>query len=99
MKKAYHIIRLLTHEENLDLKWCPSGTKIGINAFIREGLCGGGAYTWSNKSVEEKEGLSSGGLYAGGGGGGGGACKWRNKVMKYKNYIYLKTEFCTHVHG
>ena len=35
-----------------------AGTKIRT-VFIRVGLCpGGGAYTWSNKSVNEKVGLS-----------------------------------------
>ena len=43
------------------MKWYLSALKIGINEFIREGLCaGGGAYTWSNTSVKEKVGLSAG---------------------------------------
>ena len=32
---------------------------------LYEGGGGGGAYTWSNTSVEEKIGLSAGGLYTG----------------------------------
>ena len=39
-----------------------SGSKIGINVFIQVGLYEGG-FTWSNKGVKEKMGLSVGGLY------------------------------------
>ena len=60
----------LLSEENLCLKSYVSSSKIGINAFIPMGLCaragGGGAYTRSNTSVEEKVSLSDGDLYAGG---------------------------------
>ena len=55
MKKVHCIIRCFTHQ------------KIGIKAFIQDGLCVGelinmrGAYTWSKTSVKENEGLSAGG--------------------------------------
>ena len=59
-------------KENLYPKSYLSGPKIGINAFIRKGLCagglsegGGGAYTWSDASVKKKVGLSAGDLYSG----------------------------------
>ena len=52
--------------------------KIGINGFVREGLCAGGLYEGSIRgvSVKEKVALSAGtytrgALYAGGGGGRG----------------------------
>ena len=57
-------------KENLYLKSYISGSKIGTNAFIREGICAGGAYTWSNKSVKEKVTLSAGGPIGKGGVGG-----------------------------
>ena len=54
--------------ENLYLKSPLSGSKIEINAFIRNGLNEGGgrgAYTWSNTSVKQKVGLSAGGMHGG----------------------------------
>ena len=48
------------------LKLYLSGLKIGMNAFIPKGSCQGeGDYTWSDISVNEKVGLSAGGLYVG----------------------------------
>ena len=64
----------------LYLKLYLSGTKIGIIGFIRKGLCsrrrggGGGAYTWSDTSVQEKVGLSAGAIC------GRGAYRRKNTV-------------------
>ena len=61
-------------KKNLYLKSYLPGSKIGINAFMRVGLCEGGAYTWSNRSVKEKVGLS----FGGGGGLIGGEIRYTN---------------------
>ena len=42
MKKMYRIIHHLLIEGNLYLKSYLSGSKLGINALTRDGLCAGG---------------------------------------------------------
>ena len=76
MKRMYRIIGLFTHQRKFVPEivplWLKNLEKIGINTFIREGLCAGGlyeggrAYAWSNTSVKEKVGLSEWGPIRGG---------------------------------